>query len=54
MPAKACSRCGATKPASDFNINKTTSSGLTSHCKVLLGLLQPPIYEQFRHQQIRI
>lgn len=34
VPAKACSRCGATKPASDFNINKTTSSGLTSHCKV--------------------
>jgi hypothetical protein len=37
VPAKACSRCGATKPASDFNINKTTSSGLTSHCKVPRG-----------------
>lgn len=34
MGAKSCSRCGATKPATDFNINKTTSSGLTSHCKV--------------------
>ena len=40
MPAKACSRCGATKPASDFNINKTTSSGLTSHCKVLPSALR--------------
>lgn len=36
--AKACSRCGDTKPASVFNINKTTSSGLTSHCKVLTSV----------------
>jgi hypothetical protein len=41
VPAKACSRCGATKPASDFNINKTTSSGLTSHCKVVFAFCLP-------------
>ncbi len=32
--SKSCSRCLEVKPASEFNINKTTSSGLTSHCKV--------------------
>lgn len=30
---KGCSRCGKMKQATEFNINKTTSSGLTSHCK---------------------
>lgn len=41
VPAKSCSRCGETKPASDFNINKTTSSGLTSHCKVQMLSILP-------------
>ena len=34
VKSKSCSRCLEVKAASEFNINKTTSSGLTSHCKV--------------------
>ena len=34
VDSKDCSRCGKHKLAAEFNINKTTSSGLTSHCKV--------------------
>ena len=33
VKSKSCSRCLEVKAASEFNINKTTSSGLTSHCK---------------------
>lgn len=30
---KYCSRCGTTKPASDFHLNKARSSGLCTYCK---------------------
>lgn len=33
-PLKACSRCQASKPTSEFGINRATPDGLQYHCKV--------------------